>query len=327
MTTLAIVHPTHLVATELRESLDRRRELWQRMTLLSTSEDEIGTLTEVRGEAAMVAAIDDHAFDGVDVAFFFGSAESYKPLLDTLPETTTAVLMTEDSGASDGLPIVAGINLDQVTQSSTLSSPHPAAIALALLLQPLADLGPKHLSVTVVQPASVYGNAGLDELLEQTNHLLSFKTTEEEQTLPKDLAFNLFEAAGGPAGLVNDLKAVLAQTTMGEAAGELDVSCQVLQAGIFHGYGLSVHVQLETDPGVDGLCKALDSSAFLDLDVHPHRFGPKEAVAKDVLLVGAPRSTGEGRYSLWVSLDNLTLGGAMNAISMLEALSPELEGH
>ena len=158
MTHIAIVNPTHLVAAELRESLDRRRELWKKLDLLSTREQEIGTLTETRGEAAVVTAIDEHSFDGVDVAFFFGPAVSYRPLLSKLPATTTAIVMSESAGEADGLPIVAGLNLEQVGESSTLSSPHPAVIALAYLLAPMADFKPSRLGVTVHQPASLFGN-------------------------------------------------------------------------------------------------------------------------------------------------------------------------
>ena len=331
MTHIAIVHPTHLVATELRETLDRRRELWQKLDLLSTLEQEIGTLTEVRGEAAVVTAVDGGSFDGVDVAFFFGPASSYRSLLTKLPATTTAVVMSESTDEADGLPIVAGLNLEQVGESSTLSSPHPAVIALAYLLSPLAPFNPRRLNVTVHQPASLFGNEGLDELLEQTRRILSFQSSEEEGALPQGLAFNLFEAPGGNAGIVGPLKSTLAASSFDQQASgsakELDITCQVLQTGVFHGFGLSLHLELETDPGFDPLCAALDASPHLDLDTHPHRLGPKESVAKEVILVGSPKPAGDGRYTLWAAFDNLTVGGAMNAVSLLEALAPSLEGH
>ena len=54
MSVIAIVHPTGLLGTEIRETLDRRHELWREIRLYSDREDEIGSLTEIGGSAAMV---------------------------------------------------------------------------------------------------------------------------------------------------------------------------------------------------------------------------------------------------------------------------------
>lgn len=323
MTTLAIIHPTHLVAAELREALDRRRELWQRLELLSTSDDEIGTLTEVRGEAAVVTAASQEALDGVDVVFFFGPYSSYESLLPGLSEQTTAVLMSEDPTTAQGLPIIGNLNLEQISESSTLSSPHPAALALTLFLSPLATLGLNGLAVTVLQPVSMYGNRGLDELLDQTRNLLSFQSSQEEGVLPPETAFNLLPQGAETAGIVGPLRTLLTRA----GADDFDITLQLLQASVFHGFGLSVHLRLTEDPGFDALCERLDKSPWIDLDTHPARLGPKEAVAKEQLLVGTPIDQGDGRYSFWVCFDNLTIAGAMNAVALLEALSGQGERH
>lgn len=320
MTTLSIVHPTHLVAAELRETLDRRRDLWQRMHLLSTDPDEVGTLTEVRGEAAVVAAPDEASFDGVDVAFFFGKPESYAKLIDTLPKSTLAVVAGESAAVADGLPVVAGLNLDQVESSGTLLSPHPAALTCSLLLKQLSALRPRRLAATVLQPASVFGNAGLDDLLEQTRAMMTFQSPQEVKALPADLAFNVFQTPGAVDGILEPLK-----TLVGEHLPDDFVpSVQVLQTSVFHAYGLAMQLEFEEDPGLDALGAALEGGAFFDLDVHPHQFGPKQAVAQERMLVGPPQSAAPGVYSLWAAVDNLTLAGAANLLAILEALAPQL---
>ena len=320
MTTLAMFHPTHLVASELREVLDRRRELWQKMHLLSNREQEIGTLTEVRGEAAVVAAVDDSSFDGVDVAFFFGPAADYAPLLQNLPDTTTAVVVGQEPSYGDGLPVVSGLNLDQVSTTSTLLSPHPAVIAGALLLQRWATLKPVRWSATVLQPASVFGNDGLDELLEQTRAMLNFQTRDEDSPLPSDLAFNVFQNPDGVDGILGPLGTLMSD----HLQQPCELSCQVLQTSVFHGFGIAMQVEFAQDPGEDALAQALEDHPSIDLDVPPHGFGPKQAVAQDKMMVGTPNLIRPGVYSLWTSLDNLTVGGAANLMAILEALSPQL---
>lgn len=323
MTKLAIFNPTHLVASELRETLDRRRELWDRLELLSNREDEIGTLTEVRGEAAVVAAIDEASFEGVDVAFFFGPAADYADLLDGLPDSTVAVLMAQDGDRADGLPLVAGLNLDQAGAGATLQSPHPATVAAALLLDRWLDLSPSRASLTVLQPVSVFGNEGLDELLEQTRAMLNFQSRDENTALPQDLAFNVFQQAGSADGILGSLNALLEARRQ----APFEIGCQILQTSVFHGFGLAMQIAFDEDPGLDALSQALEDTTFLDLDVHPHRFGPKQAVAQDRILVGPPQAVGKGLYSVWVSFDNLTVTGAGNAMAILEALAPNLKAH
>jgi len=48
--------------------------------------------------------------------------------------------------------------------------------------------------------------------------------------------------------------------------------------------------------------------------------GPIDAAATDDVLLGHLRSESPGSYWLWSVMDNLTRGGASNAIAIAEAL-------
>ena len=122
MSTLALIHPTDLVAVELREELERRRDLWEELLLFSTDPEEIGTLSEVRGAAAMVQKLEDDSLEGVDVAFFSGAMERNRPLLERLPAATAAVVLSADAGGGDGRPVVAGVNLDSASRDVSAGS-------------------------------------------------------------------------------------------------------------------------------------------------------------------------------------------------------------
>src|SRR5208283_2264898 len=73
---------------------------------------------------------------------------------------------------------------------------HPAALALALLIDRLRQAAPiRFAAATVIVPASEFGRAAMDELHQQTVNLLSF------QTLPRaiydtQVAYNLLGAMG-----------------------------------------------------------------------------------------------------------------------------------
>ena len=76
---------------------------------------------------------------------------------------------------------------------------HPAAIALALFFRRLHAIEPFRSSVvTVLEPASERGQAGLDELHKQTVGLLSFQKLEKK-IFDAQAAFNLLSAYGEDA--------------------------------------------------------------------------------------------------------------------------------
>ena len=57
MTAIAILHPTSLLGKELRETIEARRPDWAVLRLLSSREDEIGTLTEIGGSAVYLTQV------------------------------------------------------------------------------------------------------------------------------------------------------------------------------------------------------------------------------------------------------------------------------
>ena len=141
MTTVALVNPTTLLGKELRENLERRRDLWTDIRLLSGEEEEIGTLTEIGGAAAIVSRADLDDLAAARLVFFCGSRESSLPLLAELLAAATAIVLAADATSEDGVPLVAGVNLDDglvgAEPGRPLLSPHPGALMLVYLLHPL----------------------------------------------------------------------------------------------------------------------------------------------------------------------------------------------
>ncbi|HET9766539.1 MAG TPA: aspartate-semialdehyde dehydrogenase, partial [Thermoanaerobaculia bacterium] len=98
------------------------------------------------------------------------------------------------------------------------------------------------------------------------------------------------------------------------------VSAQVLQAGVFHGFAASVHLAFEPDPGVAALRDAYADRPYLRWADNDAPLGPIDAASTDDVLLGHLRPDGPGSYWLWSVMDNLTRGGATNAIAIAEAL-------
>jgi aspartate-semialdehyde dehydrogenase len=312
MSAIAILHPTTLLGKELRETLDRRATSWVDVRLLSTHENEIGTLTEVAGAAAVVQRYEPESLAGVSTAFFCGPIERNRPLLAELPADALAVILSFDATVEDGEPVVAGINTAPARRGRPLLSPHPAVVLLAHLLHPLTALGLELAVATVVQPASMEGDAGLEELFEQTREIVAMTSRSPTPVFGSQLSFNLLPAVPPADPLAAQLGAVLAAAP--------PVALQVVQGGIFHGISASVYVRLGGSPGSQTVRKAFAGNPHLEMAEDPKHLGPIDAAASEKVLVGTVRKAADGGFWLWAVMDNLTRGGALNALEIAEAV-------
>jgi aspartate-semialdehyde dehydrogenase len=208
--------------------------------------------------------------------------------------------------------VVAGINRRPGSDTPRLVSPHPAAVLLAHLLQPLASLCTvRQVSATVLQPASLFDDAGIEELFEQTRQIVAMSGQHRSEVFgDAQVAFNLLPAAQGEA-------------TAGRIATTLDtvlgapqpLSLQLIQAGVFHGLAVSLYVSSADAPSTAALRKALTVGPFIAAAEDARHLGPIDAAANDKILLGPTRKDSSG-FWLWAAMDNLTRGGALNAVEV-----------
>lgn len=313
MSAIAILHPTNLLGKELRETLDNRATRFTDIRLLSTRRDEIGTLTEVAGAAAIVQEYDPESLQGVPVAFLCGAITDNRKVLAELPPETTAVVLSLDATVEDGVPVVAGVNPDAAVPGRALLSPHPAAVLLAHLLHPLRDLEPRDAVATLIQPASVRDDAGIEELFEQTRRIVAMIQRAPSPVFGHQLSFNLLPTQLPADPVAAELQAVL--------PGLPPVALQILQGGVFHSLSASLYVRLGGNPTLQAVKKALSENPHLEAADRPKHLGPIEAAASDKVIFGTVRKDDTGGFWLWAVMDNLTRGGALNAIEIAEMVA------
>jgi aspartate-semialdehyde dehydrogenase len=313
VTAIAIVHPTGLLGKELRETLEHRSDLSRDIRLLSSRDDEIGTLTELAGGAALVSRFEPEKLAGVPVAFFCGAMADNRPLLAGLPAETTAILLSLDATTEDGPPVVAGVNTDAASGARVVLSPHPGVVLVAHLLHALRELRPEAAVATLIQPASVRDDAGLEELFEQTRQIVAMTRRTPTPVFGAQLAFNLLPAPLPP----DPLAAQVALVT----GGAPPLALQILQGGVFHSLSASLWVRCAEVPSPQAVRKLLAEHPHLEAADKPRLLGPVDAAASEKILFGAVRKDeNAGGFWLWAVMDNLTRGGALNAIAIAEAV-------
>jgi len=331
---IAIYHPATLLGKELRERLGDVPELAAAdVQLLSTREDEVGMLTDVAASAGLVVRVEE-TLPASDLAFFCGTIEETRALLPRLDEKTTAIVLSPGATVEDGTPVVSGVNLEQARAGNVLVSPHAGAVALARLLHPFGS-AVRSVAATILLPVSGLEESALHELFEQTRSILAFAAPPPSPVLGGQLAFNVVQGRDVAAEIVDPLVALLGPG--------VEVSVQTLLGGVFHGVSVSAYVRLDSTPDAARLRETLAQVPDVELRAAAEarrgpvresaagtpaagtpaaRIGPIDAAQSERLLVGELRTDPRhpGAYWLCATLDNLTAGGALNALAIARAV-------
>ena len=267
-TAVALVGSETLLGREIRD-VATTSEAGFGLRLIAADEKRTGTLTSVGDEIALTGALNSDSFSGVSAVFLAGSAASSNRALQLAREEPGLAVIDLTFVAEDRpdarlrAPQVEG-DIGETGREAAHVVAHPAAIALALFLRRLHAHYPIRRSVILaLAPASEQGLAGLEELQQQTIHLLSFKSLPQ-QVFDAQIGFNLLPKYGeeAPAALEEtELRIERHLATLlglpGEGSNAPMPSLRVIQAPVFHGYSFSAWVEFEENPGVESLENSL----------------------------------------------------------------------
>jgi aspartate-semialdehyde dehydrogenase len=322
---IALIGGETLLGRELRDVLATAGPALD-VKLIAGETEEAGTLTVQSGEPTLVTGLDSESLRTAAAILLASSPElSQKVIGMQLPGAIVDLTFAaeDDPRARLRAPAVEPAGFEPASNMHVIA--HPAAIALALFLNPL------HLRhrvraavVQVFEPASERGLKGLDELQQQTVSLLSFKG------LPKtifdaQLAFSMLARYGeeAPAALQEielRIERHLATLLANSSRAPLP-SLRLVQAPVFHGYSFGIWVDFEDNPGVDALEKTL---AAAGVDVRDESLEPPNnagIAGQSGIAVGAIAMDRNHPSACWVWMvaDNLRLA-AENAVAVAQVV-------
>lgn len=312
---LGIVNPTTLVGGEVKAVLEEGGFHYDQVDLLDATGEDVGALTEIAEEAAVVQPISVADLEFLDIVFFTGSSEVNEKWIQAAEDANClSIDLSDATGVRDGMPVVAGVNSDSIVQDTgRITSPHPAAIPLILVLDRIATISPvAHGAATIIQPASQFGKEGIDELFQQTMQSLNM-TKLPMEVFDRQAAFNLFPAAD--AGLIE----TLIRSDVIAILGKQPVAVSLVQGPAFHGHSLSIFVETEKQVSIESLRSALDSIDAIEIEEEIPA-STVDAGGRDAALVGkiSRDLNVENGFWIWVVCDNLRRGAALNAVSIAE---------
>jgi len=304
--------------------------------LLMDDEQALGQLEAVGDEITFIQPITADSFDHVDFTFFAGTAELTRRHWQAAQKAGSSIV--DLSAALEGEPgvlvcapwVQEAIGEGAVAGAPNLHTPaivsaHPATLVLALLLERLQRAGAiRQVSATVLEPASEYGRAALDELHQQTVTLLSFQGIPT-QVYDVQVAFNTVGAFGEAAkiSLAESESRIRRQYALLSGGRLPQLSLQLIHAPVFHGHTFSIAVEYERQVTLEEI-EATLSAAHLhviqgdaDAPGNLNSIGDQDVSVR--VRLDEESASQSRRLWLWASADNLELA-ALNAVECAQEL-------
>ncbi len=313
---LGIVNPHTLVGNEIKTILRERAFPLARISLLDTTGQNAGVITEIGDEPAVVAAATDDELEDCDLVFFCGPAAANQEWIERhVDDKFIAIDVSQPSSVEQGSLAVAGVNLDSLAGETLLVSPHPVTIPIALLLHQIATLSPIELcAASVIQPASNFEQKGIEELAVQTMSVLNIQTVPKV-VFDRQLAFNLYPA---PERNEDFVVRQLHELVDSRAA----IALMITQGSVFHGHTFSLFVRTRAELERDSVEAALRANPAIVFAEGDQAFGTIDAAGRDEVLVAdvRPDPSIAGGFWVWAVCDNLRRSSALNAVLIAEKL-------
>jgi len=327
--TVAVVGATGAVGTEMIDILAERKFPVGELRPLASARSA-GDRVSFHDRDLVLRELTKDSFEGVDIALFSAGADISR---EYAPIAAKAGAVVIDNSAAwrmgkDVPLVVPEVNrADIAKHKGIIANPNCSTIQLVVTLKPLHDAARiKRVVVTTLQSVSGTGKEAMDELLEETQALLSFKEPEPK-VYPHQIAFNCLPHIDDflPSGYTREEMKLLDETRKIMGDDSIRVTATTVRVPVYVGHSESVNIETEKKLSANEaraiLCEA---PGILVYDDPAHKIYPTplDAAGKDEVYVGRIRedeSVPNG-LNLWIVADNLRKGAALNAIQIAEEL-------
>lgn len=324
---VAIVGASTLKGREVKSVLSERGFPLSKLVLMDSDED-LGRVSEFEGEPVVSLAIAEESFEYLDLVFFAGdpaSTRRYAPLAQR-----NQFLAIDLSNAFVNDPLVPLLmRSDEFFESvlepprEIVSSPHPAALTVAIMLQRFSmNCRFRRCVINVFEPASEYGNPGVEELEKQTLNIFSFQPSPQ-RVFDRQLAFNLLSRLGEASKekLLETETAIAAQLQVLLKGRCMLPALTLIQAPVFHAHCFSIFLELEEVPIIDEIENWMRSEFVEVIPAKDEPPSPVQVAGTDLIQLGGIKRDFANPHGVWIwaVADNLRLT-ALNSVAVAERM-------
>jgi aspartate-semialdehyde dehydrogenase len=327
--TVAVVGASGAVGTEMIEILEERKfPVGELRPLVSAR--SAGTSISFRDHDVLLHELTAQSFAGVDLALFSAGAEISRKFAPLAVQAGAIVIDNSAAWRMDPkVPLVVPeVNKEDLARHEGLiANPNCSTIQMVVVLQPLHKAARiKRIVVTTFQSVSGTGKEAMDELLEESRDLLSFKEVTPS-IYPHQIAFNCLPHIDDflPTGYTKEEMKMLDETRKIMGDDSIQVTATTVRVPVYVGHSESVNIETQMKLSANE-ARALLAEApgvmVYDDPVHKIYPTPIDVAGKDDVYVGRIREDESipNGLNLWIVADNLRKGAALNAVQIAEAL-------
>jgi len=318
---IALVGAQSPIGQRIREALERRHVDGGRVHMFAADSSETAgeaQLSEYAGEPRLIQEPDPDAIACHPYVFLCGPGDATRRLASQPPPGRWVLDLCHDRSGDRNVRY-GGLPGEDPGAPGLLAMPHPLSTAITTLLEPLGDaLAGLRWSGWCMRPAADFGQAGVDELREQTVRLLNF-TSSPKDVFGHQLAFNVL-----PEPVVPEAGASVRARVRGDLSRRfpgVEGDLQLSVAPVFFGHVLSLHLRFTSAEAAAAGIAALDLPAE-----PPPQASPVELGIEDGARAAWFTPSGSAAGWLWAVFGNLDAEVAARVLEDVESLPKPAAG-
>ena len=326
---VAVCGATGAVGQEMLKVLSQRAFPASRVVAMASSRSAGKRVPFGDGELEVVEMTHD-SFEGIDIALFSAGAGVSRDMREHV--TAAGAVMIDNSSAfrmEEGVPLVVPeVNPDDAfAHSGVIANPNCSTIEMVVALKPLADIAPiSRVVVSTYQAASGAGQKAMDELYTQSRQFLD----GEELTVDAfahQIAFNTIPHID--VFLDDDYTKeewkMVAETRKIMGMPDIAVAPTCVRVPVLRCHAESLNIEFAGEVDVAAARAALEAAPGVTvMDDPASKLYPMPGLlaGTDDVYVGRLRKdpTVEHGLALWLVMDQIRKGAALNAVQIAELL-------
>ncbi len=326
---VAVVGATGAVGRQMIEVLEERK-FPVRMLLPLASARSAGGVVSFGAEDLEVQQLTKDSFNGVDLALFSAGSVVSKEFAPIAREAGTVVVDNSSAWRMDSMVplVVPEVNPKELARhQGIIANPNCSTIQLVVALNPLHHrFRIRRIVVTTFQSVSGTGKDAMDELMDETKELLSFRHPEPK-VYPFQIAFNCLPHIDEflPSGYTKEELKMVQETRKIMGDDTIAVTATTVRVPVYIGHSESVNIETEQKITANEARAMLSTASGVKVYDDPsHNLYPMpiDVVGTDEVYVGRIREDESipNGLNLWIVADNLRKGAALNAVQIAELL-------
>ena len=327
--TVAVVGATGAVGREMVSILEERKFPVSELVLLASDRSE-GEKIEFAGKDRSVRKLAKDSFKDVDIALFSAGSDRSLKFAPIAVEAGAVVIDSSSAFRMDPkVPLVVPeINAHALEKhAGIIASPNCSTIGLLMALKPIHDaVKIKRIVVTTFQSVSGTGKDAIDELAGQTVALLNFKDIEKK-IYPHQIAFNCLPHVDGflENGYTREEMEMADEIRKVVEDESIQLTATAVRVPVFRSHAESVNIETERKISANEARAVLSKMPGVVVYDDPSRsLYPLQldVTGKDETYIGRVREdeTIKNGLNLWIVIDNIRKGAALNAVQIAEHL-------